>query len=168
VLLTVAVALTVWGVLIWQYFHDGVPRHYLLHSSDMPSVSNWWGAILLPLLTWVCITRLNDSGELKSARAVLAGFFAAIIYGILLSVAFMKGHEETVSLMPPALLAVAFFVPIYQPQFFLGFIFGLITTFGAFLSAAFSVVIGLVSFVIYRYLRPFAGYFARKSRALLK
>lgn len=42
-LLTLVVVLCIWSLLIWQHFHGGVPSHHLLHRSDLPAVSNWWG-----------------------------------------------------------------------------------------------------------------------------
>ena len=52
--LAVLVTLAIWSVLIWQHFHDGVPAHHLLQNPDLPRMSNWFGGLLLPVLTWGC------------------------------------------------------------------------------------------------------------------
>lgn len=90
-----------------------------------------------------------------SPNTIVGGFLGALIYGIVLSVAFVKGYEQLSALMAPALLIIALFFPIYRPQHFLGFVFGLTLTFGAFFPTGFGVVVGLVAFVIYNYLPPF-------------
>lgn len=161
-LLTLLVALCIWSLLIWQYFHGGVPSHHLLHRNDLPSVSNWWGGILLPFLTWFLVGRVNIREGAKNTNAVIGGFFGALFYGIALSASFVNGFEQISSLMGPGLLIIALFFPIYRSQYFLGFVIGMAYTFGALLPTGFGVVVGLISFVIYNYIRPIPLYLFRK------
>ncbi|HEY2092410.1 MAG TPA: hypothetical protein VGJ81_11010 [Thermoanaerobaculia bacterium] len=30
--------------------HGGVPVHPILRRADMPGISNWWGALIIPAL----------------------------------------------------------------------------------------------------------------------
>ena len=153
-LLALFVALGIWSLLIYQHFHGGVPSHHLLQRSDLPSVSNWWGGILLPCLTWFLVGRINRREGTTNSNAVIGCFVGALVYGIALSVSFVNGYEQILSLMGPGLLVVALFFPIYMAQYFLGFVIGMTYTFGAILPTAFGVVVGLISFVIYNYIRP--------------
>lgn len=34
----------------WQHLDGGVPAHHLLADPSLPSLSNWWGLLALPLL----------------------------------------------------------------------------------------------------------------------
>lgn len=161
-LLTLLVALCIWSLLIWRHFHGGVPSHHLLNRSDLPSVSNWWGGILLPFLTWLLVGRINMREGTIDSKAIMGGFFGALFYGIALSASIVNGFEQISSLMGPGLLIIALFLPIYRPQYFLGFVIGMTYAIGAILPTAFGVVVGLVSFVIYNYIRPIPLYFYRK------
>ena len=159
---TLLVVLCIWSLLIWQHFHGGVPSHHLLNRSDLPSISNWWGGILLPFLTWFLVGRINMRKGTKNSNAVIGGFFGALFYGIALSASFVNGFEQISSLMGPGLLIIALFFPIYRPQYFLGFVIGMTYAIGALLPTGFGVVVGLVSFVIYNYIRPIPLYLFRK------
>ena len=90
------VTLVAWSMLTWQYFNEGVPSHHLLHRADLPAVSNWWGGLLLPALSWLMLGRiqkriLRQAAENQSqyATLVLAGFVCALSYGAMLSFAFI-------------------------------------------------------------------------------
>ena len=58
--LTALVSVAIGGLLAWDYWHGGVPRHHLLANPALPSVSNWWGALLLPVLTWWLLARIQQ------------------------------------------------------------------------------------------------------------
>ena len=53
------VTITIWSLLIWQYLNEGIPSHHLLQRADLPEISNWWGAILLPALSWGLLVRIK-------------------------------------------------------------------------------------------------------------
>ena len=40
---TILVTVFIWTLLLWDYFHGGVPSHHLLQNKDLPAFSNWWG-----------------------------------------------------------------------------------------------------------------------------
>jgi hypothetical protein len=158
VLITLLVGLCIWGLLIWQHFHHGVPSHHLLNRADMPAISNWWGAIILPLLTWFLVAKTGLPKGETSVSAALWGFIAAFCYGVVFSAAFIGGHGSILDLMLPGLLVIALFIPIYRPKYVLGMVFGMAYTFGAFLPTVFVLVFGLLSFIIFNYIRPLPLY----------
>ena len=158
VLITLLVGLCIWGLLIWQHFHHGVPSHHLLNRADMPAISNWWGAIILPLLAWFLVAKTGLPKGETSVSAALWGFIAAFSYGVVFSAAFIGGHGAILDLMLPGLLVIALFIPIYRPKYVLGMVFGMAYTFGAFLPTVFVLVFGLMSFIIFNYIRPLPLY----------
>ena len=53
------VTIAIWSLLAWNHYHGGVPSHHILHREDLPAISNWWGGLLLPLLTWFLLYRIQ-------------------------------------------------------------------------------------------------------------
>ncbi|MEM7360384.1 MAG: hypothetical protein AAF431_14905 [Pseudomonadota bacterium] len=150
---TLVVALAISALLLWQFLHDGVPRHYILRRADMPSVSNWWGALILPALTWHAIGRINRRVGDDWPAIIYVGFLAGLGYGIVLSLSYVFSWEQLSSMMAPALLVIALFVPIFQAEYFLGFVLALSYSFGAVLPLAFAIVFALLGFLIYQFVR---------------
>jgi len=63
----------IWAHLGWDYFHGGVPTHHIRISENLPGISNWRGGIVLPLLPWFLLVRIqhrinkNDEPEVKNS-----------------------------------------------------------------------------------------------------
>lgn len=147
------VALTIWSMLVWQYLHDGVPSHHLLHRADLPAISNWWGAVLLPALTWFLISatekRIEKEPENNATRRAVLGFIISALYGTALSLAFSFDYPEISSVMFPGILLFAALYRVYRAEFILGFILSMSITFGAVLPTIFGTLIGLLSLIVY-------------------
>jgi hypothetical protein len=150
------VTLITWSMLIWQYLHEGVPSHHLLHRADLPAVSNWWGGLLLPALSWIMLGRIEKrilrqpvEGQSQYATFVLAGFVCALSYGAMLSFAFISGFEELASGMFYAILFFALFWKVYREEYLLGFILSMSVTIGAVLPTIFGAIIAVAAAVIY-------------------
>ncbi len=89
----------IWSLLIWQYFHGGVPSHHILNREELPAFSNWWGGILIPLLTWFLLYRIqkriiNKSTNIDDSKNIIYAFICALSFSILLSVFFTLGNTE--------------------------------------------------------------------------
>jgi hypothetical protein len=56
--LTGPILLAELACLAWEHFHGGVKSHHLFHRSDLPAISNWWGALVLPGLAWFLLGRI--------------------------------------------------------------------------------------------------------------
>jgi hypothetical protein len=151
---TVAIANGIF--LSWQHFHDGVPSHHFFDRADMPAISNGWGGLLLPLMTWFLIGRVQkrvaEHGE-ASKRYAVVGFMAALLFGISLSVFFTLGDEQVSNAMFESLFAIALFVPIYRPEYLLGLVLGMAYTFGGVLPSIVGSVVAIITLLIYRYVR---------------
>ncbi|TVR94333.1 MAG: hypothetical protein EA418_10380 [Wenzhouxiangellaceae bacterium] len=153
--LTVAFSLAIWGLLAWRHVHDGVPAHHLLHNPALPRVSDWFGAVLIPLLTWCLLglsrRRKEDAGS-QSLQLALVGLLAGLAYGAAMSVSFFSGHEQITGYLFFGLLPLALFLPVYRPECLLGFILGMSVVFGAVLPTLFGSIMALATFVIHRFI----------------
>lgn len=139
--------------LLWQHLHGGVVSHHLLHRADLPAISNWWGALLLPALTWFLLGRTRKRLLLRGDRqdaaskapdGVLLGFLGALIWGGLLAAAFTCNYETITSSLFLGLLVLALLLPVHRAECLLGFVLGMAFTFGAVLPTLVgSVIAGL-------------------------
>lgn len=153
---TALVTLITWSMLIWQCLNEGVPSHHLLHRADLPAVSNWWGGLLLPVLSWVMLGRIRKrilrqaaEDQAQYATFVLAGFMCALSYGAMLSFAFVNGFAEVASLLFYGILFFALFWRVYREEYLLGFILSMSVTVGAVLPTIFGAIIAVVAAMIY-------------------
>ena len=53
----------------WEYTHGGVPAHHLLNDPGLPAISNWWGLLVVPVLVWYLVGRIQR----RAATLVQAG-----------------------------------------------------------------------------------------------
>lgn len=156
------VTIAVWSLLLWNYFHGGVPSHHILARKDLPEISNWWGAVVLPLLTWFLLTRIQkriltgkeeDSPTATFPMPILYAFAGALVFGILLSVFFTLRYAEIPGYMLQGIFLLALFLPLYRAEYVLGFFLGMTYTFGAVLPIGIGSIIALICSGIYLYLR---------------
>lgn len=153
--LTVLVAMGIWSLLLWQHFHGGVPAHYFLADPEMPRVSNAWGALLLPALTWGLLglsRRRVTKADTLGFRSVVIGLLAGAAFGLALSISFVTGHESISSYLFYSLLPLALLLPVYRPECLLGFVLGMSTALGAILPTVFGTVMALATFVVHRFI----------------
>jgi hypothetical protein len=153
---TALISLAIWGLLLWQYTHQGIPSHHLLNRADLPTISNAWGALLLPALAWLLVGRrhkrhlLERNTENKGyPGSLIAGFVSALIYGGALAFCFYYDYQEIFSYLLQGMLLLAVFFKLYREECLLGFILGMSLTFGAILPSIFGVIIALVFALIY-------------------
>ena len=168
---TAAVTFLLWSLLVWNYFHGGIPSHHLLADETLPEISNIWGGLLLPVLTWfllyriqVRINRRNDgnSSVTYSVSKILYGFVAAVLFGIVLSVFFTFGNTDVPGYMLILLFLLAVFIPIYRSEYILGFVIGMTYTFGAVLPTLVGSILALIGLVIYYGIQPVILYLRSK------
>jgi hypothetical protein len=164
---TGAVSMGIWAVLIWKQTHGGVPTHHLLHRADLPGLSCWWDALVLPVLTWMLLARIRPrlvvevagSGSPAASPSALQGFFGAIGVGILFSALFVAGQETALSYALNGLLVAALFFPIYRAECVLGFVLGMTFTFGSVLPLIFGSLVACVGLLLHRFIRPLLARF---------
>jgi hypothetical protein len=159
---TVIITLLIWVLLLWDHFHGGVPKHHILANKDLPSISNWWGGFLLPLLTWLLLYRIQVRINLQNEKhletsghtqKVLYGFVSSLFFGMLLSLFFSFGYSDMCGFMILALLPIGICVPIYRAECLLGFVIGMTYTFGAILPTGIGTILILLGALLYLFLK---------------
>jgi hypothetical protein len=170
-IITVIISILILGLLIWDYFHDGVPSHHILDQKNLPAISNWWSGILLPILTWILLGKIKsrienqtkiDSQYKSAITRVLVRFSIGLVFGIILSVSFINNYKPFLDNVLYLLLILSFIAPIFFSEFILGFVLGMTYTFGAILPTAFILIMAAIGFVIYRFIRPLIMKLAKK------
>ncbi len=160
---TAIVSIAIWSLLAWNHFHGGVPGHNILAREDMPFISNWWGGLLLPLLTWFLLYRIqkrlgHNHSEDSNASAILIkvvyGFAGALLFGIVLSTSFTLGYAAIPRYMVNSIFVIALFFPIYRAECLLGFVIGMTFTFGAVLPTGIGSIFALIGAMLYLLVRP--------------
>ncbi|NQV38256.1 MAG: hypothetical protein HQ509_09670 [Candidatus Marinimicrobia bacterium] len=165
------VAIGIWSLLIWTHYHGGVPSHHILQQEDLPKISNWWGGLLLPLLTLFLTFRIqkrlisnngNKSNSLNFPMKSTYRFLFALSFGVLLSVFFTLGYSNLSGYMMYGLFLLALFFPIYRAECFLGFVIGMTFTFGVVLPTGVGSILALIGVVLYLYVRTGIIFIVRK------
>lgn len=165
---TAAVAVAEWAFLAWQHGHGGVPGHHFLDRADMPAISNWWGGLVLPCITWFLLGRVQRriaSPVGAAMRDATIGFIGALGFAVLLSIFFARGDDQVTGVMFELLFVTALVVPIYRAEYLLGFVLGMACTFGGVLPSVVGVIVALIALLIHRYLRAALLFLGRKLRA---
>lgn len=143
----------VWSLILWDYMHDGVPVHYILHSDDMPGISNWWGALIIPVLVWFVlrlISKRNDQVTDKaSVKTSTLRLLLAVLFGTVISVLF-SSESNAIDYLMLGLFAASFFFKLYRSEFFLGFVMSTLLVFGAAIPAIGGVILVGILFIFYK------------------
>ncbi len=169
---TAAVAIIIGSLLTWNYYHGGIPSHHILADKDLPEISNLWGAVLLPLLTWFLTYRTQQrifhQGDRHVEPSLInqAGyaFTLSLVYGIILSAFFTYGNSDMTGNMMLGIFGLALFFPVYRAECLLGLIMGMTFTFGTVLPTGIGSILTLIAFVLYRGVRPAVLYVVKRIR----
>lgn len=162
--LTTAVAIAITGLLLWQYFTVGVPSHSFMAREDMPSISNWWGALTLPLLAWLALGNVaaRISAGRVSERAALGGALGALLFGLVLAISYELRIDDIPKAQVMLVPALALFVPLYRAEYLLGFVLAMAYTFGGVLPLVIGSVLAAAGAIIYLLPRWLLGRFRVK------
>ena len=152
------VALLVWMHLIWDHLHEGVPTHHILARGDLPGISNWWGGLAVPLLTWFLLSRItkrvnnNSRADANKLSNTIYGFLGALFFGITLSFLFTIGSDIPGYMMLGAIL-ISFLIPLYKAEILLGYIIGMTYTFGGILPIVIGGLLMLIFTIAHKFVR---------------
>ena len=130
--------------ILWDYFHGGVPTHYLLADENMPGFSNWWGLLTIPCLTWIVITLVQKRAE-SAKPSVWANFLGALVFGIIIAMLWEFRLEHILQYLILLPVAISFFKAVHFPESLLGFVLGMLYTFGGVLPILIGTVLLLLS-----------------------
>lgn len=156
-----AISISIWGLLLWDYLWMGVPSHHLLANEELPAISNWWGALTIPVASYLLLNRIKkrisfEDGSVSSAfiKRLIYPFLIALIYALSIAIAFSTGNTEISGFLFMGIFVIALFFPIYRSEYFLGFMIGLVYTFGGVLPVIIGTVLAIACYLIYHLLRP--------------
>jgi len=148
------VAVAIWGLLAWEYTHGGFQSHHILRRKDLPELQNWWGGILLPVLTWFLLYRIQKRPESLLSKQVIYGFLGAFSIAISIIVFVHFDIHDIPRYLLMGILLIALFYPIYRAECLLGFVLGMTFTFGAVLPIFIGSILVIIGFLIYNLIRP--------------
>lgn len=163
----VLLAIVVVGLhLGWEFLHGGVRSHHLLNRADLPTISNWWGLLVLPALGALAghLVAWRASGSPGAIRYAVLGASGAIVAGIALSVAFVVGSEAAASPVFLCIVAASVVVPAYRAEYLFGFVLGMTFVFGAVLPTLFGLLMVAVSALARRVVFPLLAGAVRLAR----
>ena len=122
----------------------------------MPGIPNWWGGIVLPIVTYFLLfriyKRLNKPESKESLKQVSLRFLAGLFFAISISVCFLNGIEATDYIMG-LIFVLAFIFPLYKSEYLLGWVLGATFTFGAIIPIGFGSILCFVFFLAYQMVR---------------
>jgi len=154
-LLVLGSATLVGAHLLWDHLQGGIPAHNILAREDMPAISNWWGLLTIPLLSWMLITLIQKriTKHPEQITGAFKGFLAALVYGLIMSLLWKGGMDYIMQYLIWLPLLLAFIWPVYRAEYLLGFVLGMFVTFGGVLPIGIGVFLMLGSFLIHRGIR---------------
>ena len=160
--LAMAITLAELASLAWQHVHGGIASHHMLDRADLPAISNGWGGLVVPVLAWFLLGRIHrrvaggKAGQAATSvsAGIAVGFAIALAFGIAIAVAFTGGHEDVTNYVFEAMIVLALLLPGYRAECVLGFVLGMMFTFGAVLPTAVACVVAVASAVVQLGIRP--------------
>lgn len=155
------ITISICSFLFWDHFHGGVPSHHLLANEELPKISNWWGLISVPLISYLLLNnikkRIKSESEQTAANFIKKecySFLTGMLYAIMLAISFTYGNTQISSLLFFGLPAIALFFPIFHPSYLLGFIVGMMYTFGGVLPIIIGGVMSIICYFIFKTFHP--------------
>lgn len=164
VIITAVLSFLVWSHIAWDYFHGGIPTHYLLHNADLPGIPNWLGGIVLPFFTWFLLFRIHKRIDdpkqvnVEQLSSVVRRFLIAMIVAISIAVLFTL-EIDFIEYIMLGIFILAFVFPLYKSEYLLGWVVGSSFTFGAIIPIGFGSLFLLVFYILYKAPRAVLNYF---------
>lgn len=142
------------SLLLWQYFHGGIPSHHFLADKTMPLISNAWGVLVIPIITWFLLLRVENglfspSDIISFPKHTWFGFLSSLVFGICLGLSITYGFKDFSSNALYIILGLALFFPTYKSEYLLGFVLGMTYFIGGVLPVVVGSVLLFISAVIY-------------------
>lgn len=163
---TLAVFILTSMFILWEFMNGGVISHNLLAREDLPEISNWWGLLTVPLLFWITVSLIDrrQGNEIKTDSKsemfndqVLKRFLGGLIFGFLVSLLWefnFASYLQYFILLP---VLMAFFKPVHFPECLMGFVLGMLFTFGGVLPILIGSILLVIGFLINKSIRIIAS-----------
>ncbi len=147
-------ALFTLALILLEHYNGGVVTHYPLADDSLPGITNWWGMLTIPSLTWIVLTiiekRDRKDGSNETRRYSRNPYLlAGLIFGLSVGLLWEFRLEEILQYYIMLPWALALFLRVYLPESLLGFALGMLYTFGGVLPIGIGLILQIVGFLIY-------------------
>ena len=100
--LIIAAAILAALLILWESLNGGIVTRYPLADVNNPGISNWWGLLTFPLLTWGALiiaekrNAQTDDGESAGDTSALQkkDLIGGLAFGLLMGVLWELGQQE--------------------------------------------------------------------------
>lgn len=150
--------------LAFEHVNGGIARHHLLADPTLPSISNGWGLLVLPLLAWIASRHAFDARAWPT-RAFVVRLLGAMLAGLALSVAFTTGAQDLAGALFVGILLAALVLRGYRAEHVLGLALGMAWAIGGVLPVLVGGCIALVSAAFWFLVVPIAKRAMRGRRS---
>lgn len=117
------------GQALQQFLRTGgLEAHHLLADPALPAISNGWGMLVMLALSFHCSARLATMAQ--PVAVFCAALLGAFAFGLLLSLMFALGWHSGILLALALALLAAWWLPLYQSHYLLGYLAGFSLTIG--------------------------------------
>lgn len=147
------------GLIIWEYFNGGVVSHYFLQDNTMPELSNWWSLLSIPMATWLALTIAEK--RQPEAKLNIMLLTVGLLFGVILTALFYFAPQFIVFILLGS-FALALFLPLYLPEFYIGFIVSMLLGFGGVIPVVFGLLFITIYAIEYKLIRRSALYLLKK------
>jgi hypothetical protein len=131
----------------WEWSQGGIASHHFLADASMPSISNAWGLLWLPLLAFLYAPSIRR-------RAIGAGLRPRWRPGIVAGLIVIVRPDIDGTWILGSLLALSLAFPVWRGEIVLGFLAGSMVAIGAILPSIFAFAFATISVVVHRGLVP--------------
>ncbi len=139
-------------LILREYYSGGVITHYLLAREDLPGFSNWWGLLTVPLLTILTLyikSRLTKGKIFKiNESQFLTRLLGGFVFGAMASLLWEFNLEHILRYFILLPIVIAVFKPVHFPEYLLGFVLGMLFSFGGVLPNIIGTVLLIMCFVV--------------------
>lgn len=151
--------------ILFEYIHGGVVSHHLLAREDLPSFSNWWGLLTVPLVSWIVISLIERRAKKDTCNKIniLKRFLIGLGFGAILSLLWEFNLEKILQYLIFLPFIIAFFKPIHLPEYYMGFVLGMLFTFGGVLPVLIGLILLVVCFIINKLIRSLKVFIFSKT-----
>jgi len=155
--LTALVLVAELALLVWEHSNGGIVSHHLPNRADLPAISNAWGMVLLPALTWFASGRVekrvarHSGGEGTASRlplSVITGFVGSLCSASYCRWPLQRLRNDGIVVVP-GMFVLAVLLRVYRAEYLLGFVLGMTFAFGAVLPTLIGSIIAVVSAVVH-------------------
>lgn len=140
--------------LAFEHVTGGVQAHHVLAREDLPSISNWFALLVLPVLgglvAWRARAHPSAVRWAGVPGSILVAMAVALAYGAVLSISFEQGASGLTNAAFLGLFVLALLLPVYRIECLAGFVLGMTISFGPVLPLLVASIVALVSLVVRR------------------